>query len=617
MSSRRPAVTESKWLSRAKGILDTKKRREDGAAERLRGRMSESKWLVKSSGKILGPWTLDEIADQIRARQYSIFDEVREPRSRWMIMREHPHLAQVVRQIRDEHANVMESTQSTFVTSGKTVTSSVTERILEENTVTPHPMGDEDGLTSVQGQDKTIQSGAFGGGKAFGTLGDQNVQSRLQRARSQWMLAIYALGFCFVLGAFFVWKNQRPAKMSNEQADEYFRLAADLASRGEYNHSFEMIEKIDQSRSLSAQESLLKIKLLLSMDGASAIDLARAIDGLGKEAVNLSVNPDLLRGLTQARLGRYKDAIGFYQRVLRKSPQNEEAQLNMAASNYMLGENQKAFNLLKAPRFGRARSFYHMLKALVALKLDDKMARSQVMDEFKSFDSADARERDRENGHEFFFERVLLMGSLAQSLGLGRQADDWRKKLVQSNPFETRMYLKTPLLDWQTFEWKGFLHACEAMKNSVPDTGLIRGVWSLCLAASGNLVDGLNVIDQGMKQYAGDTSLIAVSSLLLFQADRKNEAEIVTRTYPVSDRILINWIRGLLCEEKIDNTCSERAWEQVRGLDSNEPRAYYGLAKASKDLGNDSQYISISNMGIKVGPSYKPLLQLTGGRYEF
>lgn len=574
--------------------------------------MSEAKWLVKSSGKILGPWTLDEIADQIRARQYSIFDEVREPRTRWMIMREHPHLAQVVRQIRDEHANVMEMTQSTFVTGGKTVTSSVTERVLEENTVTPSPEG---AFQDVEGHDRTVSSGLFGG-KTFGTLGDQNVQSRLQRARSQWMLAVYALGLCFVLGAVAVWKNQRPSKISTEQADEYFRLAADLASRGDYGHSFEAIEKIEASRPLTAQESLLKIKLLLANEQSSAVDLARAIEGLGKEGANLSVNPELLKGLTQGRLGRYEIAVQHFQKVLQKSPQSEEGILNLAAASYMMKDYQKAYTLLRTPRYGRSRSFYHMLKGLTALKLEDK-AKSQVVDEFKNFDSPDDRDRNREASHEYFFERTLIMASLTRALGLTKQSDDWRKKLSQINPFETKMYLKTPLLDWQVFDWKTLLGHCEAMKNGVPDTGTIQTVWALCLAASGDLVNSLNVIDSALRQHPGDGTVLAASVLLLFNAGRKTEAERTTGMYPVSDRILMTWVRGAICEEKSDNNCAERAWEQLRGLDSNEPRAYYGLARASKDLGNDTQYISISNAGMKVGPSYKPLLQLTGGRYDF
>lgn len=577
--------------------------------------MSETKWLVKSSGKILGPMTLETIADQIRARQYSIFDEIREPHSRWMIMREHPMLAQVVRQIRDEHANVMEATQSTFVTGGKTMTSSVTERV-DENTVTPSPFGNDGGMSTIQGQERNVRHGIFSG-KAFGTLEDQNVQSRLQKSRSRWMMAIYALGVFFVIGATFVWKGQRTAKVTNEQADEYFRLASDLASRGDYFRSFETLEKIEGARPLSAQEDLLKIKLLLSLDGASAVDLSRAIEDLGKEATNLSVNPDLLRGLTQSRLGRYKDAIAYYQKVLQKTPQNEEAQLNSAAATFMSGDYSNAFAMLKVPRFGRGRAFYHLLKGLVALKSDDKTARSQVLDEFKNFDTTDSRDRGREASREFYFERVLLMSVLAQTMGLSRQAEEWMKKLVQINPFETRQYLRSPLLDWQAFEWKNFLTGCEGMKNATPDSGLIRGVWSLCLAASGDLVNSLNVIDQALRQYASDSSLVAVSSLLLLQSGRKTEAERTAQMYPSSDRILLSWVRGAICEEKLDTNCAERAWEQVRGLDAGEPRAYYGLARASKDLGNDSQYIAASNAGMKISPTYKPLLQLTGGRYDF
>ncbi|PWU13363.1 MAG: hypothetical protein C5B49_14865, partial [Bdellovibrio sp.] len=84
-----------------------------------------------------------------------------------------------------------------------------------------------------------------------------------------------------------------------------------------------------------------------------------------------------------------------------------------------------------------------------------------------------------------------------------------------------------------------------------------------------------------------------------------------------SDRLLFAWVRGALCEEKLDNQCAEHAWDQIKSIDSGEPRAHFGLARLAKDLGNDSQYIAASTLGLRLAPTYKPLLQLTGGRYEF
>lgn len=574
--------------------------------------MSEAKWLIKSGGRVLGPWTLDAIAEQIRSRRCSIFDEVREPKSRWMIVREHPQLAQVVRQIRDEHANVMESTQSTFVTAGKTITSSVTERILEESGLTPDPTG---GMVSVRGNEKTLNSGGISG-RSFGVLGDQNVQNRLDKTRSRWMIAFYALGICFILGAALVWRAQRGPRLTNEQAEEYFRLATDLASRGEFNRAQEALDRISSARKLSTPETFLKVKLLLATEGSSPIDLSRAIESLAVDGANLPVNLDLLRGLTQARLGKWHDAIPFYQKVLAKTPQNAEAILDMAAALYMSNDYAQAWNLLKTPHFGKNRSFYQLLKSMIGLKVHEASARSQNLEEFKRFDIPDEKDRTHDAGREFYFERLLLL-TLSALNNDSATAQELRRKLVQANPFESKQYLRPPLLDWQIVDWHGLVTQCETLRATPSDDGTSRGIWSLCQAASGDLVDALNSMDQATRQFASDMSLAAVNALLLLQVGRKTEAERIAQAYPGNDRVQISWVRGVICEEKFDNSCAEHSWDQVRSIDSSEPRAYYGLAKLAKDLGNDSQYISTSTQGLRLAPSYRPLLQLTGGRYDF
>ncbi|PWU16363.1 MAG: hypothetical protein C5B49_10645, partial [Bdellovibrio sp.] len=185
--------------------------------------MNEVKWLVKSSGKILGPMTLEAIAERIRSRTVSIFDEVREPLTRWTMVREHPQLFQVVRQIRDEHATILENTQSTFVSGSKTLTSSVTEKLAEDSGITPNPFFD-DQMVSIQGSEKTLTGGGIAS-RGYGSLEDQNVQARMRRIRSRWMAVAYGLGVLCLIGATVIWRVQRASHMTAEQAEEYFKLA--------------------------------------------------------------------------------------------------------------------------------------------------------------------------------------------------------------------------------------------------------------------------------------------------------------------------------------------------------------------------------------------------------
>ena len=48
----------------------------------------ENKWLIKSENRILGPYNFEQVIDLIRKKQISIIDEIRDPETRWLYVRE-------------------------------------------------------------------------------------------------------------------------------------------------------------------------------------------------------------------------------------------------------------------------------------------------------------------------------------------------------------------------------------------------------------------------------------------------------------------------------------------------------------------------------------------------
>lgn len=73
---------------------------------------SEKKWLIKSENKIVGPYSFDEILDLLRKRQVSIIDEVRDPETRWLYVRENSEFKDIVEEIRKEIDSRQESTKT-------------------------------------------------------------------------------------------------------------------------------------------------------------------------------------------------------------------------------------------------------------------------------------------------------------------------------------------------------------------------------------------------------------------------------------------------------------------------------------------------------------------------
>ena len=57
---------------------------------------SEKRFLIRSAGQILGPYSQEEVVDFIKRGKISIFDEVTEPFSIWRYLQEHQDFKKIV-----------------------------------------------------------------------------------------------------------------------------------------------------------------------------------------------------------------------------------------------------------------------------------------------------------------------------------------------------------------------------------------------------------------------------------------------------------------------------------------------------------------------------------------
>ena len=62
----------------------------------------EKMWLVRSSSRLIGPYSLEEIVELLTYNQVSFVDEIRRPKSRWNFIRDYPYLTETVKNNRDK-----------------------------------------------------------------------------------------------------------------------------------------------------------------------------------------------------------------------------------------------------------------------------------------------------------------------------------------------------------------------------------------------------------------------------------------------------------------------------------------------------------------------------------
>ncbi|MFN8945321.1 MAG: hypothetical protein ACK5WZ_11950, partial [Pseudobdellovibrionaceae bacterium] len=59
-------------------------------------------YLVKSSSKVMGPFSEEELVELLIHNQISLLDEIKKPYSRWIYLREDKHFREVIEKVRNQ-----------------------------------------------------------------------------------------------------------------------------------------------------------------------------------------------------------------------------------------------------------------------------------------------------------------------------------------------------------------------------------------------------------------------------------------------------------------------------------------------------------------------------------
>jgi|GEM_PF-6621855 len=171
-------------------------------------RNSETKWLVKTENKILGPYSFDQIVDLIRKKQVSLIDEIRDSETRWLYVRENLQFKNIVEEIRLKTDSGTESTK-TFQSISKTVEEVINKTNTDINSFTDINIEakDLDVVSEVLAAHaetpiQLTKSRIFYNTKAYGVSSDKMVKAKIGTYFKRTVLFFLAAGV-IVTVAFF------------------------------------------------------------------------------------------------------------------------------------------------------------------------------------------------------------------------------------------------------------------------------------------------------------------------------------------------------------------------------------------------------------------------------
>jgi tetratricopeptide (TPR) repeat protein len=573
-------------------------------------------WLVKSSTKILGPFTREEVMSLLTRRQITIIDEVRQPEGRWTYIRENRHFKEVVKSLRYEQDHSKEDTMTSTATLGATMTKTDPATVSDEFTPTPiTPMKSpplhiqKPGLKDVTPLKETSlrPQGGAGAAKSFGTLSDQRVQSKIQKQNRLLRGILFVITGVAVLFAtlHFIFKE----KKSDINYDQLLRSALSYKEIGLYQLSLQKYKKAFSIKEPDLESQFQMVFLLInedrqSLNGRRVIE--RALQTEGRNRVEI-INAYLGMALSYMMEGDLRQAEEYLQKTLGYDANNENAKINQAVILLKKGNYAQALKSFEA--LSKVDSPVYPLVLLCESLSLIEVSRGQAnkdrllkaVSEIKSYSA---------KSHFLRKELSLLMLYLSRLGGDPEGEQDAINTFLEEPQNLSRQYARELQVDWRNSEWDFLERYCAELYNSTKGPANLKAVRAVCLIESNRDMEAVKYLDESMAQAPKELTTLQAQAQYLWKLGRLKEAQLLFQNTDFKQDRLALYIQGEACLQAKDLGCAEAAYKILSERDYGDVLAHYGLALLTQARNDKVRLQNEIKAGFEAESNFAPLIEI-------
>jgi len=569
---------------------------------------SDERYIVKTSSRIQGPFSLEELAARVARRELNMLDEVRTPEHRWCFVREVPSFKDIIDRLRSEEMHSGEHTQTSVTLTSRTYTSNSTHAGQEP---TNSGLKNSDpGMVSIQAKEKVLSSQAAGT-SGYGSISDRRVQQRVQA--SQLKRNVF-LGLAFVLGlaAVYFYATPKSRGPNKTQILEFARYAEELARMGKYSEALSLLQKDERNAYLNPEQLLLKAKLYVQIT-PQLIEAKRILDilqGTKEDAVKPQIS--LVRSLIMMKERKWVEADQGLRVLLGGRLFEGEAKVNLAVLRYLTGNAPATYqSLSQIPANSPFSNYAKYLKGLTVLM--DRTGSIAMRPEIVAEELIREADVSRENR----FEMTMVGAALYLKAGRKNEVERTVDSLLNMNPFSSSQFLTSLNINYSPLSWEYLGDVCETVSQAISVPQKVLALNSLCRFLQGQEGGALTQLEQARRQYSSDLMLAAIHALLLKQANRDAEAQLLIKFLDGKSLLLGELVLAEACIAQSEWACVERSLQTVRSLDSREPIMFYGLGLLAKQRGQNEVVRDMITQGLRNYPRYRPLIELRGDSHGY
>jgi len=572
----------------------------------------EKFWMVKSSTRIMGPYTTKDIFELLKEKQISLLDEARKPTGRWAYIREHKDLTETVDKLKvisiSNEATVSQMTMGQTLT--KTENVGEDDRHDEKTVKVSNPLTTEDlikDIVPLKEETVTYNPGAKPSNISYGAYTKDQLAEAAETQARPWKIVLISLIAAVLLGY-----GSYALFMKSRQSQGYQTLIASalrLNSLHLYEKAYQTYKKAKSQKepelNIQAQMALLAVAYENESNSSRKILEKYLMTDEIKDR-RMTVDYHIGIGLSYLREGDDAKAMESFQKAASYEPFNQAVLLNRSLLLLRKGEFKDSYFNLKM--VNSKDEFTNLLLYVRAYTLMEMLhATTVVLDEIRDLvvEIPNQLQKSALLRNELLLLNIKLQSILKDEGAVTAAVD----RYLETRPAAGLQIVKDPRIDWKMTSWEVLDRIC--VELSQLRTGFkAKLLRAHCLMENQNAVHAQKWIEEARAESPSDPYVINSMIYWMQQMNRDNEALTLAKQNESVLFLSTNSIYAELCFENKDENCALAQWTKATNNTFTAPRAYLGLAQLSAQRGQNVEALQKIKQGLSIEPLFRSLIEI-------
>lgn len=572
---------------------------------------NDKTWIVKSSTRIMGPYSPNDIFQLLKEKQISSLDEARKPAGRWTYIREHKELAELVERLKViDESNELTVSQMTLSQTASKAENADEEKDYDEKTVKiTNPFPSEDLIKDIVPiKEATV---AYNSTKptnvTYGAYTKDQIDEAAEDKARPWKFILISLVAIAVLGygGYFLFTKSR----QSQGYQSLIATALRLNSLQLYEKAYQTYKKAksqkDPELAVQAQMAVLAITLENETNvSRKVIEKYLLADEIKDRRMIVDLN--IAVGLSYLREGDENKAMETFQKAASYEPFNQAVLLNRSLLYLRKGEYRDSyFNLKKVNSKDELASLLLYVRAYTLVEM--LQSTSVIMDEIRelAIEIPNQIQKSALLRNELLFLNIKLQSTLRDEGAMSAAVD----RYLETLPAASAQIVKDPRIDWKMTSWETLDRICVELSRLRPGfkAKLLR---AHCLLENQNSTQAQKWIEEARAESPNDPYVINTQVYWMDQVNRDSEIILLAKQ---NENILFPSSVGIWADVCLTNKDESCALVQLNKAVSNTytaPKAYLGLAQIAAQKGQAMEALQKIKQGLGVEPLFKSLIEL-------